>query len=176
MGANRSTQITFRPIATAPWGKVVLLIGISYMRAPRDMYIITGYREKDYHGGAWNDIQGHYITDQFENPTGWAPLPIDLKETSWTLPDTYMPNQIQMEAGENEDTEIVYAIGYAKGDKEYGMAHGPVLDIMDMLNVLPKEDYAAFIFSMKKNQKHQIVYRWHKGRQAWIKFCKEDAT
>jgi len=167
------TQIDFRPIETAPWDWPVLLTGPSGYIAPHDTFITSGYRVKDWHHGEWNDETGTRLSDRGWVPTGWAPWPVVLETVYQALPDEYHPGQTD-EPEEEEETDPVYAIGYAKGNGGYGMGHGPVLDVMDMLNVIPEEDAPAFIFSMQKNRVHERIYRWHKGRQAWVRFREEE--
>lgn len=66
--------IEWKLIETAPYNVVVLLTGDSGVGAPYNKYIISGYRDYEFHQGAWNDIQGDTITDQFSNPKYWAKM------------------------------------------------------------------------------------------------------
>lgn len=50
----------------------------------------------------------------------------------------------------------VYAIGYADGKGGLGMAYGPVFIV-----------YFAF-----QNKGYEKLYRWHRGRQAWLRIRK----
>lgn len=68
-------KIEWKLISTAPNETVVLLFGNSGMMKPHNKYIISGYKNQEYHNGKFNDIQGDCLTDQFYKPTHWAELP-----------------------------------------------------------------------------------------------------
>lgn len=69
---EKGSIIHWQPISTAPWNKTVLLTGDSGYAAPHDKFIINGYREKDWHGGNWNDATGTPLRDAGWEPTHWA--------------------------------------------------------------------------------------------------------
>ena len=69
-------MLVWRPIESAPWETEVLLTGDSGYIAPHDRFVINGYREPDWHGGAWNDATGSPLSDHGWEPTHWAPAPM----------------------------------------------------------------------------------------------------
>ncbi|MFA6198835.1 MAG: hypothetical protein WC679_00260 [Bacteroidales bacterium] len=60
--------MNWKPIDKAPWKKTVLLKGNSGYCFPHDIFIINGYRVKDWHQGEWNDVTGTRLSD-----SGWVP-------------------------------------------------------------------------------------------------------
>jgi hypothetical protein len=65
----------WQPMETAPWDEIVMLTGDSGYIAPKDRFIINGYRVRDWHQGAWNDVTGTPLMDAGWKPDGWAPVP-----------------------------------------------------------------------------------------------------
>lgn len=63
----------WQPIETAPWGEEVLVTGGSGC-VIRKRFIINAYRERDWHGGDWNDATGEPLRNHGWVPTHWAPL------------------------------------------------------------------------------------------------------
>lgn len=53
---------------SAPWDIEVMLKGDSGYRKPHDTFYINGYRQRDWHNGAWNDATGTHLSER-----GWVP-------------------------------------------------------------------------------------------------------
>lgn len=68
MGIN-TNYVVWKPICSAPWGKEVLLTGLSGYCKPHDKFVISGYREKGWHNDEFNDPTGTPLSD-----AGWVPL------------------------------------------------------------------------------------------------------
>lgn len=66
--------MTWRAMDTAPWDEEVLLKGPSGYIAPHDIFIINGYRVRDWHQGQWNDATGTHLSECGWTPTAWKPL------------------------------------------------------------------------------------------------------
>jgi len=84
------------------------------------------------------------------------------------LPDEYTPGQNREE--EPRLIEPMYAAGYAKDEHNMGMFAGPSPNLMEMLEVIPDDDQPAFIVYFGPiDGEHVLLYRWHRGKQAWIR-------
>lgn len=71
-GTKILQMVLWKPIESAPWNQEVMLTGESGMIRPHDTFICNGYRQRDWHGGRWNDIQGTPLEDAGQEPTHWA--------------------------------------------------------------------------------------------------------
>lgn len=67
-------MIDWYPIKTAPWSQTVILTGPSGNIPPRNKFLTSGYRIKDYHMGAWYDIHTKPLSDIGWVPTHWAEM------------------------------------------------------------------------------------------------------
>jgi len=63
-----------QPIETAPYGQEVVLFGESGYRT-HETFMVNGFREEDWHRGAWNDVRGEKLSDVGWTPTHWMPKP-----------------------------------------------------------------------------------------------------
>lgn len=61
------------PIKSAPYNKIVLLLGKSNGDFPNDIFVINGYRSKDEYDGEWQDVNGVSISGFYNwEPVAWA--------------------------------------------------------------------------------------------------------
>lgn len=90
------------------------------------------------------------------------------KVVDMEMPDEYAPGEEdRLEASR----EPMYGIGHADQEGGFGIADGLCPDLQVMLDVIPDEDRPAFIIYFD-NHTDELLYRWHRGRQAWIKLRK----
>lgn len=87
------------------------------------------------------------------------------------LPDEHKPRHLKRAPTQG----TVYGIGMSSNGKDFGMAYGPVKDIMEVLDHIPpkpsKEEPHArpFIVGFNSDKTISILYEWIKDR--WIKLA-----
>lgn len=72
--------LNWQPIATAPFGREVLLAGKSGYCNPHEVFVVNGYRIVDWHQAEWNDVTGTRLSDRGWWPDVWAEMPISGKD------------------------------------------------------------------------------------------------
>lgn len=88
------------------------------------------------------------------------------------LPNRYVPKKLGVEAEEvNVLRPVMYGVGIEHKPNEFGMTHGIVADVAEMLEVVPDEVFEPSdskrycLLRYNPDGTHNVLYTWH--QQAW---------
>ena len=77
-----------------------------------------------------------------------------------------LPKRYSHGVKHNPIRDIKYAIGIQSNEHELGMIHGPVSNIMDMLNIIGFDN--QHIIRFNSDETDDILYSWDTDNGEWV--------